>query len=132
LTRVGAILAAFELDEVQSSVAPSQMADSVMASTIGGPARSTRSVDQGKFLDLLDQARGLLGDLQEHEEERETRAAEFYNPRGVGTPAPIDSRPQQPAAGEESNEGRIIPRGRQVLQHDVELLRENDEGFQDF
>ena len=127
LTRVGAILAAFEMDEVQSSVAPSQMAESVMASTIGG-----RSVNQGKFLELLEQARGLLGDLQDHEEDRETRAAEFYNPRGVGTPSPIDTRPHQPAASEESPEGRIIPRGRQVLQRDVELLRENDEGFQDF
>jgi len=94
--------------EVESSIAPSQIADSVMPdsvmmSTIGGPAKSTRSIDKVKFMDLIDQAKGLLGDLQEHEEVRETRAAEFYNPNSTGDMIP----PKTPM---ESDMGRIIGR----------------------
>ena len=112
------------MDEVESSVAPSQIADSVMASTIGpgkstySVAKSTRSVAKVKFMELIDQAKGLLGDLQEHEEVRETRAAEFYNPRGSGNAKAevlnLDGRPQRLATVAESNEGRIIAEGKEA------------------
>lgn len=95
-------------------MAPSQLAESVMASTIGGPAKSTRSVNKAKFMELIDQSKGLLGDLQEHEELRESAAAGLYNPNAAGNEdgevnrkSPV--KPQQLGAiAEEANEGRAI------------------------
>jgi len=123
-------------DEVESSVAPSQIADSVIASTIG-PPKSARSVAKTKFLDLIDQAKGLLGDLQEHEDGRESRAALFYDPSATENASAevlnLDGHPQQlVAVAEASVEGRVIAQGRRASDRDLELLRENDEGFQDF
>jgi len=136
LTRVQAILAEFEKDsDIESSIAPSGYGESVLASTMGA-AKSTRSVNKAKFMELIDQSKGLLGDLQEHEEMRESRAAMFYNPNAPGNEDAqvmnLDGRPEKLDAVDEEEEGQVVTegkKGRFALQRDLELLGENDEGF---
>jgi len=93
-------------------MAPSQLAESVMASTIG-PPKSTRSVNKAKFMELIDQSKGLLGDLQEHEEGRESFGNMLNNPNAAGQQDAeglnLGGHPQQLGAiAGEAKEGRAI------------------------
>ena len=77
-----------------------------------------QTINRAKFLELIDQSKGLLGDLQEHEEMKESRTANFYKPGADGTDAieviNFDGHPEQlNAVQEEENEGEVVVAGKQ-------------------